>query len=122
VAVIGSSENRGTRVSQTRQLRARKRRRRRRAVVAAAPDEEGGFVLLIDDRDYHVLSQLTLWSVANGSGEVVTTVAVALLHLDIVASSTRTTPVERPFGFILVFTSDAHAHRQLLHTGYHEKV
>jgi hypothetical protein len=30
--------------------------------------------------------------------------------------------LDRPFGSILVFTSDAHAHRQLLHTGYHEKV
>jgi hypothetical protein len=40
-AVIGSSENRGKRVSQTRQLRARgrrrRRRRRRRAAMTAAP-------------------------------------------------------------------------------------
>jgi hypothetical protein len=28
---------------------------------------------------------------------------------------TRTTPLERPLGFILVFTDDAHTHRQLLH-------
>jgi hypothetical protein len=35
---------------------------------------------------------------------------------------TRTTPVERPFGFILVFADDAHAHRQLLDTGYRVKV
>jgi len=40
----------------------------------------------------------------------------------IVASLTRTTPVERPFGFILVFADDTHAHRRLLNTGYHEKV
>jgi len=40
----------------------------------------------------------------------------------IVASLTRPTPVERPFGFILVFADDTHAHRQLLNTGYHEKV
>ena len=40
----------------------------------------------------------------------------------IIASLTRTTPVERPFGFILVFADDTHAHRRLLNTGYHEKV
>jgi hypothetical protein len=40
----------------------------------------------------------------------------------IVASLTRTTPVERPFRFILVFADDTHAYRQLLNTGYHEKV
>jgi hypothetical protein len=40
----------------------------------------------------------------------------------VVASLTRTMPVERPFGFILVFAGDTRAHRQLLNTGYHEKV
>jgi hypothetical protein len=46
----------------------------------------------------------------------------ALTLTAIVASLTRTTPVERSFGFILVFADDTHAHRQLLDTGYHEKV
>jgi hypothetical protein len=32
----------------------------------------------------------------------------------IVASLTRTTPVKRPFRFILVFADDTHAHHQLL--------
>jgi hypothetical protein len=45
-----------------------------------------------------------------------------LLLTAIIASLTRTTPVERPFGFILVFADDTHAHRQLLDTGYREKV
>jgi hypothetical protein len=40
----------------------------------------------------------------------------------IVASLTRTTPLKRPFRFILVFADDTHAHHQLLNTGYHEKV
>jgi hypothetical protein len=31
-------------------------------------------------------------------------------------------PVERPFRFILVFAGDTRAYRQLLNTGYHEKV
>ena len=35
---------------------------------------------------------------------------------------TRPTPLDRPFGFTLVFANNAHAHRQLLHTGSHEKV
>jgi hypothetical protein len=40
----------------------------------------------------------------------------------IAASLTRLTPVERPFRFVLVFADDTRAQRQLLHTGYHEKV
>jgi len=36
-------------------------------------------------------------------------------------STTRATPLERPFRFIFIFTGDAQAHRQLL-CGYHEGV
>ena len=54
--------------------------------------------------------------------EVASVDLCALLLTAIVASLTRTTPVERPFGFVLVFADDAHAHRQLLNTGYHEEV
>jgi hypothetical protein len=39
----------------------------------------------------------------------------------IITFLTRTTLVKRPFKFILVFTDDTHAYRQLLNTGYHEK-
>ena len=35
---------------------------------------------------------------------------------------TRPTPLDRPFGLVLIFTENAHAHRQLFHTGYHGKV
>jgi hypothetical protein len=40
----------------------------------------------------------------------------------IVSSLTRTTPLKKPFRFILVFAGDTHAHHQLLNNGYHEKV
>jgi hypothetical protein len=46
----------------------------------------------------------------------------ALLLMAIVVFLTRSTPVERPFRFILVFVDDMYAHRQLLNTGYHEKM
>jgi hypothetical protein len=46
----------------------------------------------------------------------------ALLLTAIVVFLTRSTPVERLFRFILVFADDTHAYRQLLNTGYHEKV
>jgi hypothetical protein len=39
-----------------------------------------------------------------------------------IASAPFATPVERPFGFILVFADETRAHRQLLNTGYREKV
>jgi len=60
--------------------------------------------------------------VSSSKEEIVSVDFCALLLTAIVASLTRTTPVERPFGFILVFADDAYAHRQLLNTGYHEKV
>jgi hypothetical protein len=46
----------------------------------------------------------------------------ALTLTVIVAFLTRPTSVKRLFRFILVFADDTHAHRQLLNTGYHEKV
>jgi hypothetical protein len=36
--------------------------------------------------------------------------------------STRAMPLERSLGFILIFTGDTRTHRQLLCTGYREKV
>jgi hypothetical protein len=46
----------------------------------------------------------------------------ALLLAAIVVFLTRSTPVKRLFRFILVFADDKHAYRQLLNTGYYEKV
>jgi hypothetical protein len=60
-------------------------------------------------------------SVSSKEGIASVDFCALLLLTAIVASLTRPTPIERPFRFILVFADDAHAHRQLLNTGYHEK-
>jgi hypothetical protein len=73
------------------------------------------------------LSQLTRVRVraivGRNSVEVMVAAAIAYFYQRLSQRLiTRATPLERPLRFILVFTDDAHAHRKLLHTGYHEKI
>src|SRR5436305_9822413 len=97
LAVVGSCENGGRHVLRTRQVRARGKSRRRRK------------------RRRRGRRRRAAVNGSSGPGEVVVAVAVRTPPLmALQRSTTRATPLERSFRFILIFAGDAQAHRQLL--------